>query len=136
MHCATFPTVQTCCTRAVNFSVLFPGIYCFILVCSLSISRCRSPLSSHVSVNPLNAELNPICHLLALLEAHHILHISRIGVNRPWLLFVHKPAAHSFLFYFFLFMSHELLSCVPGWLMACALGKAHYSTGVCVCVCE
>ena len=32
-------------------------------------------------VNPLNAELNPICHLLALLGAHHILHISRIRVN-------------------------------------------------------
>jgi hypothetical protein len=31
--------------------------------------------------NPLNAELNPTCHLLALLEAHHILHISRIRVN-------------------------------------------------------
>ena len=31
--------------------------------------------------NPLNAELNPICHLLALLGAHHILHISRIRVN-------------------------------------------------------
>ena len=30
--------------------------------------------------NPLNAELNPICHLLALLGAHHILHISRIRV--------------------------------------------------------
>jgi hypothetical protein len=29
-------------------------------------------------VNPLNAELNPICHLLALLGAHHILHVSRI----------------------------------------------------------
>jgi hypothetical protein len=29
---------------------------------------------------PLNAKLNPICHLLALL-AHHILHISRIRVN-------------------------------------------------------
>jgi len=28
--------------------------------------------------NPLNAELNPICHLLALLEAHHILHVSKI----------------------------------------------------------
>ena len=25
-------------------------------------------------INPLNAELNPICHLLALLGAHHILH--------------------------------------------------------------
>jgi hypothetical protein len=32
-------------------------------------------------INPLNAELNPICHLLALLEAHPILHISRIRVN-------------------------------------------------------
>jgi len=31
--------------------------------------------------NPLNAKLNPICNLLALLEAHHILHISRIRVN-------------------------------------------------------
>ena len=27
------------------------------------------------------AELNPICHLLALLGAHHILHVSRIRVN-------------------------------------------------------
>jgi len=32
-------------------------------------------------VNPLNAELNPICHLLELLGAHHILHFSRIRVN-------------------------------------------------------
>ena len=31
--------------------------------------------------NPLNAELNPICHLLALLGAHHILSVSRIRVN-------------------------------------------------------
>ena len=31
--------------------------------------------------NPLNAELNPVCHLLALLEAHHILHVSRIRVK-------------------------------------------------------
>ena len=33
------------------------------------------------SVNPLNAELNPTCHLLALLGAHPILYISRIRVN-------------------------------------------------------
>jgi hypothetical protein len=32
-------------------------------------------------INPLNAELNPICHLLALLGAHPILHVSRIRVN-------------------------------------------------------
>jgi hypothetical protein len=31
--------------------------------------------------NPLNAQLNPICHLLALLAAHPILHVSRIRVN-------------------------------------------------------
>jgi len=37
-------------------------------------------LSSSV-LNPLNTELNPICHLVALLEAHHILHVSRIRVN-------------------------------------------------------
>jgi len=32
-------------------------------------------------LNPLKAELNPICHLLALLGAHHILHVGRIRVN-------------------------------------------------------
>ena len=31
-------------------------------------------------LNPLNAELNPICYLLALL-AHHFLHVSRISVK-------------------------------------------------------
>jgi len=31
--------------------------------------------------NPLNAELNPIGHLLALLGAHHILSVSRIRVK-------------------------------------------------------
>jgi len=32
-------------------------------------------------LNPLNAELNPFCHLLALLEAHHIFHVCRIRVK-------------------------------------------------------
>ena len=32
-------------------------------------------------LNPLNAELNPICYLLALLGAHHFLHASRIRVK-------------------------------------------------------
>ena len=50
--------------------------------------RYHSPLVRKVTnllkktnINPLNAELNPICHLLALLGAHHILHVSRIRVN-------------------------------------------------------
>ena len=31
--------------------------------------------------NPLNAELNPICHLLALLGAHQFLRVSRLRVK-------------------------------------------------------
>ena len=31
--------------------------------------------------NPLNPELNPICYLLALLGAHHFLHVTRIRVK-------------------------------------------------------
>jgi len=32
-------------------------------------------------LNPLSPELNPICYLLALLGAHHFLHVSRIRVR-------------------------------------------------------
>jgi len=34
-----------------------------------------------VSINPLNAELNPICYLLAFLGTHHIFHVSGLRVN-------------------------------------------------------
>jgi hypothetical protein len=40
-------------------------------------------------INPLNAELNPICHLLALLGAHHIFHVNVLRVNVTQ----HKPEA-------------------------------------------
>jgi hypothetical protein len=36
------------------------------------------------NINPLKTQLNPICHLLALLGAHHILHVSRIRVNSKY----------------------------------------------------
>ena len=47
---------------------------------------CRLPnelgeATSRNNFNPLNAELNPICYLLALLGAHHFLHVSRIRVK-------------------------------------------------------
>ena len=32
-------------------------------------------------INPLNAELNPIRHLLALVGARHIVHVGRVRVN-------------------------------------------------------
>jgi len=34
-----------------------------------------------IDINPLKPELNPICYLLALLGAHHFLHVSRIRVK-------------------------------------------------------
>ena len=49
---------------------MLANIQCRILSYSL--------LSKNLKINPLNAELNHICYLLALLGAHHILHISRI----------------------------------------------------------
>jgi len=48
---------------------------------------------SWVEINPLNAELNPICYLLALLGAHCFLHVSRIRVKsltlRLLMLYIH-----------------------------------------------
>jgi hypothetical protein len=35
------------------------------------------PYIGRTVLNPLNAELNHICHLLALLGAHHILHVEQ-----------------------------------------------------------
>ena len=35
-----------------------------------------------LNINPLNAKLSPICHLLALVWAHRILHISRVRVKK------------------------------------------------------
>jgi hypothetical protein len=38
--------------------------------------------------NPLNAELNPTCHLLALFGAHRIFHVSGLRVNGPFFIVV------------------------------------------------
>ena len=50
----------------------------------LSVSFHQRSMPIYVSptlFNPLNAKLNPIYHLLALLGAHHIFHVSRLRVN-------------------------------------------------------
>jgi len=44
------------------------------------IKHTDSKSNTWMMFNPLNAELNPICYLLALL-AHHFLHVSRIRVK-------------------------------------------------------
>jgi hypothetical protein len=47
-----------------------------------SLKRTDGRTNGRVTFNPLNAELNPIRHLLALVRAHHFVHVSRIRVNR------------------------------------------------------
>ena len=48
------------------------------------------------SINPLNSKLIPIYHLLALLGAQHILHVSRTRVN----LRTNKTLIYNFLYVF------------------------------------
>jgi len=47
----------------------------------MSVCVCNAIYSGQVWINLLNAKLNPICHLLALLGAHPILHISGVRVK-------------------------------------------------------
>ena len=52
----------------------------------LKLSPLWSPIHAsafklRATFNPLNAKLNPTCHLLALLEAHHIFHFSGLRVK-------------------------------------------------------
>ena len=103
-----WPT-RVCCTVKENYRLLYHKYYRIHLLIShcqsvaviqaravlsvevLSVqllTRCRS---CHCPVeilkdfcfmfNALNPELNPICYLLALLGAHHFLHVSRIRVK-------------------------------------------------------
>jgi len=53
----------------------------FISLCVCIHYRRGGPLKLNRHINPLNSELNPICYLLALLGAHHFLHLSRIRVK-------------------------------------------------------
>ena len=41
----------------------------------------RGLVIAHSPLSLPNAKLNPICHLLELLGAHHIVQVDRIGVN-------------------------------------------------------
>ena len=56
---------------------------------SLNCARSFEILNSHILrravLTLLNAELNPIRHLLALVGAHHILHFSRVKVKNHYI---------------------------------------------------
>ena len=58
--------------------------------------------NSNLSLNPLKPELNPIFYLLALLGAHHFLHVSRIRVKlltfRRLMSYIYIWSTHSWCF--------------------------------------
>ena len=49
--------------------------------CCVSLPFAHDQVEGANDINPLSAELNPICYLLALLGVHHFLHVSRIRVK-------------------------------------------------------
>jgi len=66
-------------------------------------SRKTALISNGTNFNPLNPELNPICYLLALLGAHHFLHVSRIRVK---LLTLRRLMSY---IYIYIYMEHPFL---------------------------
>ena len=69
------------------------------LIHSLKVKSSSASYGTRSFINPLNAELNPIRHLLALVGARHIVHISRIRVNTTTRAHHHSFMSHINLVY-------------------------------------
>ena len=54
---------------------------CFGQICTFNILKHKNEWTRKKYINPLNAELNPIRHLLAVVGARHIVHVSRVRVK-------------------------------------------------------
>jgi len=85
-HLATRPSLPLylCWGYWLQFVAVYDGIICnkrnFLSFRRIPL-YCRSALRGKI-FNPLNAELNPICYFLTLFGARHILHVSRIRVQK------------------------------------------------------
>jgi hypothetical protein len=53
-----------------------------VYMCTSTVNNFSKHVSVDTDINPLNAKLNPICHLLTLLRAHPVLHVSRTRVKK------------------------------------------------------
>jgi len=71
---------SSCCNRSKNDSTTVMLQYNSSVTVFISfLLSCSFLLFGYI--NPLNPELNLICYLLALLGAHHFLHVSRTRVK-------------------------------------------------------
>ena len=73
--------------------------------------------------NPLNSELNPICHLLALLGAHHILHVSRRRVNKENNLQVFETKIGEIIWSYLEY--HRIINVCDLCRSSCSVGVVH-----------
>ena len=79
-------------------------VYIIIIIIKIGINSCENfNWSLMFKFNPLKPELNPICYLLALLGAHHFLHVSRIRVK---LLTFRRIMSY---IYIYIYMEHPFL---------------------------
>ena len=74
-----FCNVATKFTTYSVFVLIYNALTVFETICISSF--CTLKNTAHCTFNPLNPELNLICYLLALLGAHHFLHVIRIRVK-------------------------------------------------------
>ena len=103
-HCLIFSDLTIMVVNCNHSWWHWPIIITWITICRCSPMFDISVLSV---INPLNAKLNPICYLLALLGAHHILHVSRIRVKFLWTL-IRKQV---FLWFIMILVEFEISSC-------------------------
>jgi len=74
-------------TKICNKNIYYKSIFYLPNSSPQDINTWTWSFSWYCTFNPLNAELNPICYLMALL-AHHFLHVSRIRVKSLTLRFL------------------------------------------------
>ena len=85
------PTIKLSCLTRDNPTHMHPAKPPVTVGDKINLSGNQCCLTANIAVHTssvgaeafstLNAELNPICHLLALLGAHHFLHVSTIRVK-------------------------------------------------------
>jgi len=74
--------VVTICTNRFNIKKFYIlATHCIYVFC---MDLRKTTIYSLYNINPLNAELNPICHLLALLGGATIVVVSRLRVILIW----------------------------------------------------
>jgi hypothetical protein len=82
----TIPAVMWLQIYAVGSTALM--FSCEMTIYSYCIIESSVVVSYFTRINPLNAELIRICHLLALLGAHHILHLRRVRVKIEFSMYI------------------------------------------------